>query len=189
MNKNILLLVFCIASAGGALAGGGGMTKEAYEAMKSRLEASQDAELKACDGDKSNARDICRAAAKGRGRVLLAELKAEYQPSPEADRATMMAQAEADYDVAKQKCDEARGKAKDACKARADQVREAAIRRAKIERVEATRRLKARGSTGQVAVQQQSPDEKYAAEKARCGMLGEERDNCLAEAKRRFHRG
>jgi hypothetical protein len=36
---------------------------------------------------------------------------------------------------------------------------------------------------------QQSPDEKYAAEKARCGMLGEERDNCLAEAKRRFHRG
>lgn len=183
MNKRILLAILCLASAGGALAGGGGMSKEAYEAAKSRIEAAQDAELKACDGAKGNARDICRATAKGRGRVALAELKADYEPSPEADRAAMMAQAEADYDVAKQKCDDARGHAKDLCKGRADHVREAAIRRAKIERVEATRRLQSRGGQARA---QESPDARYAAEKARCGMLGEERDSCLADARRRF---
>ena len=188
MNKSILAIVLCIASAGGALAGGGGMSKDAYEAAKSRLEATRDAELKACDGTKGNAKDICRTAAKGRGKVALAELKAEYEPSPEADRAMMMAQADADYDVARQKCDDASGKAKDTCKARASHVREAAIRRAKIERVEATRRLQSKGARAQVP-EQQSPEARYASEKARCGMLGEERDSCLADAKKRYGKG
>ena len=189
MNKSILAIVLCFASAGSALAGGGGMGKDAYEAAKSRLEATRDAELKACDGTKGNAKDICRAAAKGRGKVALAELKAEYEPSPEADRAMMMAQAEADFALAKQKCDDASGKAKDACRARADHLREAAIRRAKIERVEATRRLQSKGGARAQAPQQQSPEARYASEKARCGMLGEERDACLADAKKRYGKG
>jgi hypothetical protein len=188
MNKSILAIVLCFASAG-ALAGGGGMSKDAYEAAKSRLEATRDAELKACDGTKGNAKDICRTEAKGRAKVALAELKAEYEPSPEADRAMMMAQADADYDVARQKCDDASGKAKDTCKARAEHVREAAIRRAKIERVEATRRLKAKGATQAREREEPTPEQKYAAEKARCGMLGDERDSCMAEVKRRFGKG
>ena len=67
---------------------------------------------------------------------------------------------------------------------------EAAVRRAKIERVEATRRLQAAAkAAGAPAQRQASADEKYAAEKARCGLLGEERDNCMADLKKRFHRG
>ncbi|MDB5860728.1 MAG: hypothetical protein JWQ76_4417 [Ramlibacter sp.] len=189
MNNRFLLAVLSLGLAGNAFAGGGGMSKDAYQAAQARVEATQKSEVQACDGAKGHARDICRTAAKGRGKVALAELVADYQPSPAADRAVMMAQADADYDLARQHCDEAQGPAKDACRARADHVREAAVRLAKIERVEATRRLKAKGSNGGPVAVQQSPDEKYAAEKARCGMLGEERDNCLIEAKRRFHRG
>ena len=189
MNNRTLLFALCLASAGGAFAGGGGMSKEAFKAAADRVEATQKAEVQACDAQKGNARDICRAAAKGRGKVALAALKADYEPSPEADRAAMIAQADAEYDVARQKCDDAKGPAKDACKARADHVREAAVRRAKIERVEATRRLKSKGGAGAHVAVKQSPDEKYAAEKARCGMMGEERDSCMAEAKRRFGKG
>jgi hypothetical protein len=190
MNARTLFTAICIAAAGSAFAGGGGLSKDAYKAMKDRIEATQDAELKACDKSKGNAKDICRAAAKGRAKVALADLKAEYQPSPEADRGKMMAVAEMEYDVAKQKCDDAKGSAKDTCKAKADHVHEAAVRRAKIERVEATRRMQAasRASHAPAAVEA-SMDEKYAAEKARCGMLGEERDSCMADVKKRFHRG
>jgi hypothetical protein len=64
------------------------------------------------------------------------------------------------------------------------------VRRAKIERVEATRRLEATKTSGAgPARTPASRDEKYAAEKARCGMMGEERDSCLADAKRRFGKG
>ena len=189
MNKSILLIALCLAWAGAAFAGGGGMSKDAYKAAQARAEATQKAEVNACDGAQGHARDICRADAKGRGKVALAELDAEYQPSPAADRAVMMAKAAADYDLARQHCDEAQGSAREACRARADHVREAAVRLAKIERVEASRRLKAKGSNGAQVAVPQTPDEKYAAEKARCGMLGEERDNCLADVKRRFHKG
>ena len=192
MNSRHLLTAICIAAAGSAFAGGGGMSKDAYQAMKDRIGTTQDAELKACDKSQGNAKDICRTAAKGRARVALADLKADYQPSPEADRGKMMALADAEYDVARQKCDEAKGPAKDSCKARADHVHEAAVRRAKIERVEATRRLQAQARVAHAHAPAQAPatvDEKFAAEKARCGMLGEERDSCMADLKKRFNRG
>jgi hypothetical protein len=189
MDSRIFFAAICIA-AGSALAGGGGMSKEAYEAMKDRIEATRDAELKACDKFQGNAKDICRTAAKGHGKVALADLKADYQPSPEADRGKMMALADMEYDVARQKCDDAKGPAKEACKAKAEHVHEAAVRRAKIERVEATRRLQAAARTAHApATAQASQDERFAAEKARCGLLGEERDNCMADLKKRFHRG
>ncbi|MCG2591698.1 hypothetical protein LZ009_02785 [Ramlibacter sp. XY19] len=187
MNARTLLTAICIAAAGSAFAGGGGMSKDAYKAMKDRIEAKQDTELQACDKSQGNAKDICRAAAKGRARVALADLKAEYQPSPEADRGKMMALADAEYDVAKQKCDDAKGPAKDACKAKADHVHEAAVRRAKIERVEASRRLQK--SAHAAAPVQATQEEKFASEKARCGLLGEERDSCMADLKKRFNRG
>jgi len=192
MNSRIVFTAICIAAAGSAFAGGGGMSKDAYQAMKDRIEAKQDTDLKACDRSHGNAKDICRAAAKGRAKVALADLKAEYQPSPEADRGKMMALADAEYDVARQKCDDAKEAAQDACKAKAEHVHEAAVRRAKIERVEATRRLQAQAKAAHAQAQAQpqaSLDEKYAAEKARCGLLGEERDSCLTDLKKRFHRG
>lgn len=190
MNSRTVLAALCLAAACSAFAGGGGMSKDAYEAMKDRIEASRDAELKACDGSQGNARDICRTAAKGRAKVALADLKADYQPSPEADRGKMMALADTEYEVARQKCDEAKGPAKDTCRAKADHVHEAAVRRAKIERVEATRRMQAAARAAHGPAQAPATlDEKFAAEKARCGLLGEERDSCIADLKKRFHRG
>jgi len=189
MNIRIFPVALGLAFAGGAFAGGGGMSKDAYQAAQARMEAALKAQVRACDSTRGHARDICLAAANGRGKVALAELDADYQPGPAADRTVMIARADADYGLARQRCDEVQGAAKDACQARAKHVREAAVRMAKIERVQATRRLKAQGSNGGQAAVQQAPDEKYAAEKARCGMLGEERDNCMAEVKRRFHKG
>jgi len=190
MNKSLLLAVLCFASAEAAFAGGGGLSKDAYKAMDARIDATRKAALQACDNAKGNAKDLCRLAAKGKAKVAKAELDAEREPSPAADRAVKMAAAEADFDLAKQKCQDARAPAREACQARAEHERDAAERRAKIERVEATRRLQqAKVASTRPAPAPASREEKYAAEKARCGMMGEERDSCMADAKRRFGKG
>jgi hypothetical protein len=190
MNKSLLLAVLCFASAEAAFAGGGGLSKDAYKAMEARIEATRKSELQTCEGAKGNAKDICRTAAKGKAKVAEAELDAEREPSPAADRAVKIAAAEADFDVARQRCEDSRGPVREACQARAEHERDAAERRAKIERVEATRRLQqAKVASAKPAPAPASRDEKYAAEKARCGMMGEDRDSCLADAKRRFGKG
>jgi len=191
MNRiAIVLATACLAAAGVAHAGGGGLSKDAYEAMDARIDATRKAALQACDSQKGNAKDLCRIAAKGKAKVAKAELDAEREPSPAADRAVKIAAAEVDFDLAKQRCEDVKKPAREACQAHAEHERDAAERQAKIEHVEARRRLQqAKAASTKPAPAPASRDEKYAAEKARCGMMGEERDSCLADAKRRFGKG
>jgi hypothetical protein len=179
-------LALYFGAAGGALADG--MGKEAYKAAKSRIEASLKDEVRACDAQKGNPRDICRATAEGHAKVALAELEAQYEPGPDAMAREMVAQAKADYEVARQRCAGMAAPARDACRAQAENKRDAGVRQAKLEHVATLRRLKALNASPGKEPASQSIDEKFAAQKARCGMLGEARDSCLADVKRRFNR-
>lgn len=55
------------------------------------------------------------AEAKGRNKVALAELDERNEPSAKSRQKLKLAKAEAEYDVAKEKCDERAGDARDAC--------------------------------------------------------------------------
>lgn len=137
-------MFLALAAAGPALADGG-MSKDALDAAEERIEKQAKAAAKACGALKGNAKDICQAEAKGREKVARAQLEAQYAPGPETEREAKDAKAEADYAVAKERCDDARSKeAKKTCLRQAKSALEAAVRLAKVEKVENINELKAK---------------------------------------------
>ena len=62
-----------------------------------------------------NAKDVCEKEAKGKEKVAKAELDAKANPTERNQRKVQEAKAEAEYDVAKEKCDDMKGKEKSAC--------------------------------------------------------------------------
>jgi hypothetical protein len=121
------------------------MTKEEFKAEEKQVEQQAKAERKACARLRDNARDVCELEARGREKAALAKLLARFEPSPDNDKEAKLAQADAAYAVAKERCDDAaKGKPRDTCRAQAKHAHESAVRRAKVEKVEAEREAKAR---------------------------------------------
>ncbi|MDB5913952.1 MAG: hypothetical protein JWP22_2627 [Ramlibacter sp.] len=140
MNKHLISLAIALCGiAGSASAADAPITKDAYKAAMDKIEAGAKADKKACGALKANAKDICQAQAKGKEKVAKAELEARYHPGALADQQAKNAKADADYEVAKERCDDAKGQAKDACLERAKHDKEAAIRLAKVEKVDSMR--------------------------------------------------
>ena len=127
MNKQIsielsLLMAGLLAM---PLAQAANMTKAEYNTGKARIGAVYKAERSACDAQMANAKDVCVEQASAKQKVARAELEYGYSAKP-ADQAKLrVAKAEAAYAVAKEKCDDKAGNAKDVCvqeaKAVADQ--------------------------------------------------------------------
>ncbi|MDQ3186848.1 MAG: hypothetical protein M3Q16_10435 [Pseudomonadota bacterium] len=91
------------------------MSKDMYKAEKNRIEGEYKAEKARCDSLAGNVKDICLAEAKGREEVAKASLEAQYEPSRENRYEARAAKLEADYAVAKERCDDKAGNAKDIC--------------------------------------------------------------------------
>jgi hypothetical protein len=81
------------------------MTKEEYISAKTRIAADYQAARQKCGSGTANATDICIAHARGAQKAARAELDAAYQPSPRAYYKAAVARADAEYAVAKQRCD------------------------------------------------------------------------------------
>src|SRR4051812_32855427 len=110
-----LSAAFCVALSGGAMAANP-MTKADYKSAKNEVEAKYKSDKAACKGMSGNAKDICMEEAKGREKVAKAELESNYSPSEKHAYDVRLAKADAAYDVAKEKCDDLNGNAKDVCK-------------------------------------------------------------------------
>jgi osmotically-inducible protein OsmY len=113
-----------VAFSAGALAAQG-MSKDEYKAGKDKIAAEYKSAMAGCRPLAANAKDVCIAEAKGRQKVAQAELEASNRPSDRTRYAVSIAKAEADYSVARQKCDDKAGGDKKAClkEARAAQAR------------------------------------------------------------------
>ena len=59
------------------------------------------------------------------------KIEAQYKPSPKADEKVKDAKADADYDVAKEKCEDQKGNAASACKKEAKAAHDSAKAQAK----------------------------------------------------------
>ena len=112
--------------------------KEAYEAAKKKIAAQYEADQKACTRVKGDAKDVCEAQAEGRQKADLARLEARYKRSPDAIEEARIVTAEANYDVAREKCEALKGRARSKCVKEAKAAREAAIRHARVEKVDST---------------------------------------------------
>ncbi len=92
-----------------------GMSKEEYKAAKSSIAAEYKSASASCGSLSANAKDVCIAQAKGKEKVAKAELEARNKPSVGTRYEVGVAKAEADYAVAKEKCDDKAGNDKTAC--------------------------------------------------------------------------
>lgn len=113
-----------LAFSAGALAAQS-LSKEEYKAGKDRIAAEYKSAMAGCRPLTANEKDVCIAEAKGRQKVAQAELEASNWPGDKTRRAVRIAKAEADYAVAKEKCDDKAGGDKKAClkEAKAAQAR------------------------------------------------------------------
>lgn len=122
MKQALISVAACCAFAGSAFAA---MNKDEYKTQKAEIEATYKADKKGC-GMKANSKDVCNAEAKAKEKVARAELEASYKPSPGADAKVREAKADADYDVAKERCEDLKGKEQSACKVEANSAHEKA---------------------------------------------------------------
>ena len=125
--------------------------RKAKDMEEDKIEAQAKVDKARCDGLKANAKDICMAEAKGKEKVAKAELDAKYATDrTKAQRKAQDAKAEAAYEVAKQKCDDQKGDAKDACVKQAKAERDQAKGKAQT----AEKRDEQRAATGGTAREQ-----------------------------------
>jgi hypothetical protein len=165
---------FCATSAIAA----GSITKEAYASEKDRISAEYKTDAARCSSLSGNAKDICKAEAKGKQKAAKADAYAAYKGTDKAATDAIIARADADYSVAKEKCDDLAGNAKDVC-----------VKEAKAVHTKAKVDAKANKKVSEVRkdATQDKLDANYDVAKERCDALaGDAKTRCIADAKARF---
>jgi len=165
------------------------ISKDAYDTAVRNAEARYKADKDACSSRSGNAKDICLAEASGREKVAKADAEAAYKNTPKAREDARDARAEAAYNVAKEKCDELSGNAKDVCVKEADAKKVRARADAKVEAVAADTRddsaAKQAESRRKAEADKRDADYKVAVEK--CDSLsGAAKNTCVEDAKLRY---
>ena len=154
------------------------MTRADYQASKTRITTDYKADKAACKTQSGNARDICTEEAKGKEHVARTELAFGYTAKPADQDKLRIAKADAAYAIAKERCDDQTGNAKDVCvkeakaakvKALADEKMGAQIRDARTE----------------AADDKRTADYKVALEKCDAS-TGDAKTACVTAAKAQF---
>ena len=123
MKKHLLMLA--LASTCFVATQASAMTGDEHKVAKEKIEADYKVAKAQCDTMKDNAKDVCQKEAKGKENVAKAELEQQYKPSDSHARKVEEEKVKANYDVAKEKCDDQKGDAKSACEkqAKADEAK------------------------------------------------------------------
>ena len=132
MKLNILAAALALAFAGPVFAADS-LSKDQVKAEKDRISSEYKANKEKCKDMKGNAKDICMAEAKGQEKVAKAELELKQKDTPKNHQKVAEAKADADYGVAKEKCDDMKGKEKSACEKDAKAAHKSAKKAAKSE--------------------------------------------------------
>ena len=154
------------------------LSKAEYKAEKTRISANYKANKAACTSFSGNAKDICIQEAKANEKVALAELEYSYTGKATDQTKVLEAQAKSAYAVAKEKCDDQAGNAKDVC-----------VKEAKALEVKALADAKLGKQIGEAkkdaALDKSDANYKVAIEK--CDSLaGDAKTSCVAAAKAQF---
>ena len=165
------------------------ISKASYTQAAKDADAQYKIDKDACAPLSGNAKDICVAEAKGKASVAKAEAEAAYKHTPAARENARIAHAQANYNVAIEKCDDLAGNRKDVCvkEAKSELVKGKA--NAKVDRVAAdtnkeaaTKQAEARKDA---SADKRDADYKVAIEK--CDALaGPTKDACVSSAKAQY---
>jgi hypothetical protein len=186
------LLISLLAAAGIAFAGTAGaadnktMSRDAYKAQENRVEAQYKADKERCSSLTGNAKDVCQAEAKGNEKVAKAQLEADYKNTAKARNDARVAKADADYDVAKEKCDDLSGNQKDVCVKEAKAAHAKAKADAKVAKVD--HKVSANSAEKRADVRKEARedtrDAQYKVAIEKCDVMsGAAKDQCVKDAK------
>jgi hypothetical protein len=165
------------------------MSKESYTMARTGADAQYKIDKDACASLSGNAKDICVAQAKGKDNVAKADAEAAYENTPKARENARVVLAQANYDVAIEKCDDLAGNRKDVCvkEAKADFVKGKAD--AKVDRVAADTRhdsaAKQADARTDANADKRDADYKVAIEKCDA-FAGPTKDTCVSSAKAQY---
>lgn len=154
------------------------MTEADYKAGKTRISADYKQDKAACSSQMSNAKDVCVEEAKAKEKVARAELQHGYSGKAADGNKVLVAKAESAYAVAKERCDDKAGNAKDVCVKEAKAVETKALADARMGKEIGEAKKDA-------ATDKRDADYKVAVEK--CDALaGDAKSGCVAAAKTKF---
>ena len=154
------------------------LTKADYTAGTARISADYKSDKAACASLAANAKDICMQEVKAKERVALAELEYGYTGKAADGNKVLVAKAESSYAVAKEKCDDKAGNAKDVCVTQAEAVETKALADAKLGKEIGEAKKDA-------AADKLDADYKVAIEKCDA-MAGDAKASCVAAARANF---
>ena len=208
---NLSLLTIALAFTFSIHANAEPMTKTQYEAANKKIESDYKSAKSACVSFSGNANDICLSEAKGNSKIAEADLKAIYEPSTKNRYKASTTKAEANYAIAKQKCDDKAGNDHDVCIKEAKATKTRAMSDAKVEMKsrKANTEANEESTDAKIEANEKSNDAKskametksdarkdansdnrdadYAVAKEKCNVLaGDAKDQCLIKAKTRF---
>ena len=154
------------------------LSKDAYASEKDRIAAEYKVDIQRCASLSGNAKDICKAEVKGKRNSARADAYAAYKGTDGAATDALIAHADAEYAVAKEKCDDLAGNPKGVC-----------VKEAKAAHIKAKVDAKTNGKVSELRkdAAQDKRDANYEIAKERCDALaGDAKTQCINEAKTRF---
>lgn len=165
------------------------MSKANYTQAIKDADAQYKVDKQACSSLSGNAKDICMAEAKGKNSVAKADAEAAYKNTAKARENARVAHAQANYDVAKEKCDDLSGNPKDVCVKEAKAALVKGKADAKVDRVASDTNREA-ATTQQAARKDANADKREAEYKVaveKCDALaGAAKDACVSSAKAKY---
>ncbi len=155
--------------------------KADYAASKNRISAEYKTDKAACGSLAGNTKDVCVEEAKAKEKVALADLEYSYTGKSEDRNRALVAKAEANYAVAKEKCDDKAGNDKDVCVKEAKAVEVKALADAKLGKDIGDARKDA-------ADDRRDADYRVAIEKCDA-FAGDAKSTCVGAAKSHYGKG
>jgi len=165
------------------------MDRNEMKTEKSRVSGVYKDAKAHCDTLKDNAEDICKAEAKRDHKIAEAQLEVAEKDTAKRRFNARMAKVDGDYSVAKEKCDDLAGNAKDVCVKDAKAAHVTAKADAKEDKAvtNAVNTANEKVSDAHKDAKEDKRDANYAAAKERCDKFaGDVKDRCIADAKVHF---
>jgi hypothetical protein len=180
MKKVLSNLVVCSLALGFASAAPAATTeaKAVYGAAKDNATATYKMARAKCDALSANPKNVCIEEAKAAEKRSKAEAEAQYKNTPKAHMNARIAAADGEHAVAKAKCNDLSGNAKDVCIKEAKAVHTKAV-------VDAKANKEIRDIKSEARDEKHDADYKVALEK--CDALaGATKEACIAGAKSKY---
>jgi hypothetical protein len=186
---HLQLLAIAVSTAFSTCALAQELSKPQYKVNKENISAAYKREKAACSSMSGNANDICVEEAKAKEKIAKADLEKQYKPGIKTTYKAKVAKAEAEYAVAKERCDDQAGNAKDVCVKEAKAIETTALADAKM--TEKTSDVTANAKEKVMDARKEASDDKATAQyklaTEKCDSLaGQVKVKCVADAKLQY---